>query len=91
MFDHVNDALLKGESINSQSLMKSSKSFMLRVNLEPPNFSELLLMTLKSPPTHPIFFNMVKNQLGVEIKRFGQIMQGITLINFCLHSFKRKA
>ena len=91
MFDQVNGALHKGGSSNSHSLIKSSKSFMFEVRLYPPNFSELLLMTLKSPPTHPIFFNMVKNQLGVEIKRFGQIMQGITLINFCLHSFKRKA
>ena len=52
MFDQVNGALHKGGSNNSHSLIKPSKSFMLEVGLEPPNFSELLLMTLKSPPTH---------------------------------------
>ena len=52
MFDQVNGVLRKGGSSNSHSLIKSSKSFMLGVKLEPPNFSELLLMTLKSLPTH---------------------------------------
>ena len=52
MFDQVNGAFRKGGSSNSHSLIKPSKSFMLEVKQEPPNFSELLLMTLKSPPTH---------------------------------------
>ena len=52
MFDQVNGAFRKGGSSNSHSLIKPSKSFMLEVRLDPPNFSEFLLMTLKSPPTH---------------------------------------
>ena len=52
MFDQVNDAFHKGGSSNSHSLIKLSKSFILEVKLEPPNFSELLLMTLKSSTTH---------------------------------------
>ena len=52
MFDQVNDVFRKEGSNNSQSLIKPSKSFMLEVKLEPPNFYELLLITLKSPPTH---------------------------------------
>ena len=51
MFDQVNGAFHKDGSINSHSLIKSLKSFMLEVRLDPPNFSELFLMTLKSPPT----------------------------------------
>lgn len=50
--DHVKDTFLRGGSINSLSLMKSSNSLMLRVILEPPNFSKILLVTLKFPPTH---------------------------------------
>ena len=52
MFDQVNDVFRKGGSSNSHSLIKLSKSFMLEVRLDRPNFFELLLMTLKSPPTH---------------------------------------
>ena len=50
IFNQVREAFLKGGSINSHSLMNSSKSLILGVNLEPLNFFELLLMTLKSPP-----------------------------------------
>ena len=51
MFDQVNGAFCKGGSSNSHYLIKPSKSLMLEVRLDPPNFSELLLMTLKSLPT----------------------------------------
>ena len=50
--NEVKDTFLKGGSINSHSRIRSSKSLMLEVNLEPPNFYEILLMTLKSPLTH---------------------------------------
>ena len=50
-FDQVKEAFFRGP-INSLSLIKSSKSLMLRVNLEPPNFYEILLIRLKSPQTH---------------------------------------
>ena len=49
IFDQVKETFLKGESINSHSLMKSSKCLILGVNLESPNFFELLLTTLKFP------------------------------------------
>ena len=54
--NQVNRTFLSGGSTNSLSLMKSSKSLMQGVNLELPIFffffSEILLMTLKSHPTH---------------------------------------
>ena len=56
MFDQVKDAFLSGELINSLSFINSSKTFMLRVNLEPPNYFEILLMTLIPLSQHAIFF-----------------------------------
>ena len=51
-YDQVKDVFLRGGSINTLSLINPSKSLRLGVNLEPPNFYEILLVTLKSSLTH---------------------------------------
>lgn len=52
MFDHVKDVFRREGLIKSLSLMSPSKSLMLKVNPELPNFYKILLMILKSSPTH---------------------------------------
>ena len=51
MFDQVKKVFHKRGSINSHSLINPSKSLMLGVKLEPPIFSKILLVTLKSAHT----------------------------------------
>lgn len=53
MFDQVKDKLLREGSINSLSCEFIKKTLMLGVNLEPPNFFEILLMALNHPPPPP--------------------------------------
>lgn len=57
-FDQLKETFLREGLINSLSLIKLSKSLMLGVNLEPLNFSEILLITLKFPTMH--YFGKVK-------------------------------
>lgn len=66
MFDQVKEAFLNGGPINSLSLINSSKLLMLRVNLEPPNFFKILLITLKTPPPN-IAFQKKLDQKGLKV------------------------